>query len=185
MQLVDIIRQVRRDLEEEPDADDIVDWANRCLDDLTSIVKKEAKQTYTIDSNNAYPLPPDFHDFAYLIIGGEQYYPVTQDDFRTRGFKVWGGTLSIQEGPTTGTMEFYYFRKLARLTTTNTAAEPEIDEPFHDLLILYAVGQLQFTEEDYDDRPDFMQRYYARKVEYSNYVMKKRRKGRTIEKVVW
>lgn len=185
MQLVDIIRQVRRDMEEEPDAGDIVDWTNRCLDDLTPITKKEARMSYTIESTNEYPLPSNFHDFAYVIIGGVKYYPLTQDDFRQRGFKVWDGTLSIQEGPSSGTIDLYYYRKLARLSTTDTTAEPEIDEPFHDLLILYAIGQLQFTEEDYEDRPDSMQRYYARKAEYANYMMKKRRKGRTIEKVVW
>ena len=31
---------------------------------------------------------------------------------------------------------------------------PEIDSPYHDLLILYAVGQLQFMDGDYADRPD-------------------------------
>ena len=30
---------------------------------------------------------------------------------------------------------------------------PEIDSPYHDLLILYAVGQLQFMDGDYGDRP--------------------------------
>ena len=33
---------------------------------------------------------------------------------------------------------------------------PEIDSPYHDLLILYAVGQLQFMDGDYADRPDRM-----------------------------
>ncbi|MFE1630386.1 hypothetical protein ACFLFF_26975 [Brevibacillus reuszeri] len=185
MQLADIIRQVRRDLEEEPDAGDVVDWVNRALDDLTSIAKKEAKVSFPITPDNAYTLPDDFHDFAHVFVGQERFDPVALEIFGQTGFKVWNGTLSLQGGPSTGSIDVYYFRKLARLSTADTTAVPEIDEPFHDLLILYALGQLQFTEEDYDDRPDSMARYEARKREYANYMTRKRRKGRTIEKVVW
>jgi len=185
MDLADIIRQVRRDIEEEPDAGDIVDWANRALDDLTSIAKKEAKVSFEITPDNAYMLPENYHDFAYVVVGQELYDCLPQDNFTSRGFKVWGGTLSLQQGPSTGTIDLYYYRKLARLSTADTNAVPEIDEPFHDLLILYALGQIQFAEEDYDDRPDSMTRYQQRKAEYASYMMRKRRKGRTIEKVMW
>lgn len=185
MELADIIRQVRRDLEEEPDAGDVVDWVNRALDDLTSIAKKEARTSFVITPENAYPLPSDFHDFAYVIVGQEIYDCLPQEDFWKKGFKVWGDVLSLQAGPDTGTIELYYYRKLQHLSSIDTAAVPEIEEPFHDLLILYALGQLQFTEEDYDDRPDSMIRYQQRKAEYANYMLRKRKKGRVIERVVW
>ena len=42
MKLSDIVTQVNGDVEEEYDATTILQWVNRCLDELTPIAKKEA-----------------------------------------------------------------------------------------------------------------------------------------------
>ena len=44
---------------------------------------------------------------------------------------------------------------------------PEIDSPYHDLLILYAVGQLQFMDGDYADRPIVCKGYQERRQQYA------------------
>lgn len=49
-------------------------------------------------------------------------------------------------------------------------SETELEEMFHDLLVEYAIGKLQFQEEDYDERPDRMNQFYQRKQEYIRYL---------------
>lgn len=52
-------------------------------------------------------------------------------------------------------------------------SETELEEYFHDMLIDYAIGKLQFQEEDYDERPDRMNRFNIRKQEYIRYLSSK------------
>jgi len=51
-------------------------------------------------------------------------------------------------------------------------SEPELESFFRDMLVYYAIGHLQFKEEDYDERPDRLNRYYQRKQEYKSYLTK-------------
>jgi hypothetical protein len=191
MKLSDIIRQVNRDLDEDYSNADIVDWINRCIDDLAPIAKKEAKVTFTIDSNNSYTLPTDFLEFVDVLTvtnGNKQYTILTQlpqRDYTSTGYKYWAGVLSLQNPPESGAIEVYYYRKPAYMSTTNLDAVPEIDEAFHDLFILYAVGHMQFTEEDYDDRPDALQRYYNRKAEFEAHTNRKTTGLYQIKAVDW
>src|SRR5690625_149188 len=48
----------------------------------------------------------------------------------------------------------------------NRESETELEPYFRDMLIDFAIGQKQFTEEDYDERPDRMNKYLHRKEEY-------------------
>lgn len=80
-------------------------------------------------------------------------------------------------------MELYYYRKLNHVEEANDIHE--LEPEFHDLLVFFCLGNLQFTEEDYDERPDSFSRYNARKQEYILYTHKKNRKKRVTEKVVW
>jgi hypothetical protein len=176
-----IIRQVNRDIDDSYANQDIIDWLNRCSDDLTPAAKKEKKTSFTIDSTNSYTLPIDLHRVAYVMVGDERYEPIQVTDKASKGFTLWEGKLSLQNGPDSGTIDLYYYKKLNKLN--NPEDEPEIDEEFHDLYILYAVGQLQFTEEEYDDRPDAMMRYEQRKREFSAHINRKHRLNKV--RVVW
>lgn len=196
MKTSNIILQVNRDLDEDYGNGDIVDWINRCIDDLAPIAKKEAKATFTITSANSYTLPTDFLEMVeVLTVKTDVADPtkkehktltqIQQRDYDSVGYKIWAGSLSTQNALESGEIEVYYYKKPAYLSTTNLDAVPEIEEAFHDLFILYAVGQIQFTEEDYDDRPDALSRYYQRKDEYQAYVNKKNMGQSQIRVVDW
>lgn len=53
---------------------------------------------------------------------------------------------------------------------TDRNSVPELESHFRDLLIDYAISQLQFKEEDYDERPDRINRYLQRKREYLQFL---------------
>lgn len=182
MKLSDIIRQVNRDLDEDYENGDIIDWINRCIDDLAPIAKKEAKATFSITTENSYPLPADFLEMVEVQTvktgedGRKEHRTLTQvqqRDYDSMGYKIWAGTLSTQKAIDVGEIELYYYRKPSYLSSTNMDAEPEIDSSFHDMFILYAVGHMQFTEEEYDGRPDMLTRYYQRKDEYQAFMNSK------------
>lgn len=169
MNLKEIVKQVNTDVEEEYEASTIVDWVNRCLDDLTPIAKMEAYQSISIDGGNSYPLPADYHRTAELLVNDYPWPERPLSDRATTGYKKWAGKLSLQGSvPGSGTIDLYYYRRLVHLSTAQTDAEPEIESEFHDLLVLYATGKLQFTEEEYD-RPDAMSLYEQRKQDYRSY----------------
>lgn len=164
---------------------DITDWVNRALADLTPIAKKQAKQTYTVTSANTYTLPTNYFDFAYITSGQERYDILPEGDFSNVGIKIWGDEFEFQLAPGLTSFTLFYYRKLSPLSTTNMQGVPEIDDQYHDLFIYYARGQMQYTEEDYDDRYDSLQKYQQRKEEFAQYMQKRQRKVRTVEKVVW
>lgn len=173
MKLSEIIKQVNRDVDESYSNADITEWINRGLDDLTPIAKKQAKTTYTITSANSYALPSDLHKVDFVLVKTDattEYDPLSQRDTESTGYKMWGGNLSLQNGPTGGSIDLYYYKRLKQLTTTNIDEEPEIEKEYHDLLIFFAIGNMQFKEEDYDDRPDMLQRYALRKAEYEKFI---------------
>ncbi|UVI31214.1 phage adaptor protein [Paenibacillus spongiae] len=169
MQLKEIVSQVNGDVEEEYDAATIVGWVNRALDDLTPIAKMEAYISYSIDSANSYPLPADYHNDAMLLVNDYQWNERPLSDRKSTGYRKWAGKLSLQGSvPSSGTIDLYFYRRLKHLSTDKMEAEPEIEPEYHDLLIHYAAGMIQFTEEEYD-RPDAMGKYNQRKEEYAAY----------------
>jgi hypothetical protein len=155
-------------VEEEYDAGTIIGWVNRALDDLTPVAKVEALKSYTIDGTNSYTLPSDLHMPAVTLVNGIQWHEVPITDRFSTGYTTWGNTLTLwgSSVPTSGTIDYYYYRRLKHLVTTDMNAEPELDPEFQDLLIHYAAGMIQFTEEEYD-RPDAMTKYNERKKEYT------------------
>jgi hypothetical protein len=171
-----IISQVNRDVEESYDTGDVMDWINRCSDDLTPIAKLEGKTIFTIDNTNSYTLPDDFHDYAYVVVDGSFLQKITvQEQHSLTGYLPWGNQFSIENGPASGTITLYYYKKIPHVTGTDES--PAIETEYHDLYILYGRAQIQFTEEEYD-RPDSMGLYESRKREYQTYRIKKRGTGR-------
>lgn len=174
MKVSDIIRQVNRNI--KASNGDILDLINRCLGDLALLVKKESSTNYTIVSGNSYALPADFHELVDVVMVNtantdKQYtvlQPLKKTDYTNKGYKIWGGNLSLQNGLDSGEIDFFYYRKLTQITTTDQI--PEVDEPYHDLFIHYTLGNLQYMEDDYEFRPDALGRYYQRKDEYQAYL---------------
>lgn len=187
MNLSQIIAQVNRDFGDTYSNSDITDWVNRCLDDLSPLAKMEEKKVTDIQDSNVYELPDDLHEIRFVLVGGKEFNQIPLTDTRRQGYKVWAGELTTQMGPLiqplTGQVELYYYRKLNHLA--NTSDIPEIEEPFHDLLILYTIGQMQFEDEDYEDRPDYMTRYQQRKAEYASYVQRKNSEPYFITEMEW
>jgi hypothetical protein len=170
VKLSDIIAQVNGDVEEDYDAGPIIGWVNRALDDLTPVARVEAQKTYTIDGTNSYLLPTDLHKPVIVLVNNIEWRELPLTDRLSTGYRGWGGNLSLQGSwiPDTGTIDYYYYRRLAHLSTTDMNAEPELEPEFHDLLIHFAAGMIQFTEEEYD-RPDALQKYNQRKEAYTAY----------------
>lgn len=194
MKTSDIILQVNRDLDEDYGNGDIIDWINRCIDDLAPIAKKEAQTSFTITTANSYALPIDFLEMVDVLTvktdlnNNKERKTLTQlqqRDYDSVGYKVWGNALSTQNALDTGSIDVYYYKKPAYLSTTNLDAVPDIEESYHDLFILYAIGHMQFTEEDYDDRQDMLQRYYQRKAEYEAFINRKNMGQYQIRVVDW
>jgi hypothetical protein len=163
MNLEQIIDEVNKDLDDSLDTEDILGWVNRCMDDLSVIAKKEDKKTADISSINAYELPDDVLEIVRVVVNG--------DDLDRTGYEVWNNVLSLQNGPDSGLLELYYYRRLAHLTD-DTGGIPEIDPAFHDLFVLYTVAHNQFMEEEPEKEMDAMNRYYRRKQEYTDFMRK-------------
>lgn len=181
MKLSEIIKQVNRDVDDSYPNADITQWINRALDDLTPIAKKEAKQTFT---TRPIAIPTDLHEVVQVVLNNNNSYevlaPVSAIDFTSKGYKVWGDEMSFQNVKD-GDIELYYYKQLSHLSNPDDI--PGIETPYHDLFIYYAIGQMQFTEEDYDDRPDMLIRYDMRKQEYEAYKKQTNLQSHTIQGV--
>jgi hypothetical protein len=166
VKLKDIISQVNGDVEEEYDAATIIGWVNRALDDLTPVAKVEAYVSYPIDGTNSYTIPTDYHKGAETLVNDCPWQEKPLSDRKSTGYKIWAGKLSLQGMvPDSGTIDMYYYRRLNHMSTSDMDQEPELEPEYHDLLVHYAAGMIQFVEEEYD-RPDAMSKYNARKEEY-------------------
>lgn len=178
MKLSEIIKQVNRDTDEDYDNGDIIDWVNRALDDLTSVAKMQAYKSYPDDQLNSYDIPVDLHDVGFVMVGDNVLSRISVRDKNRPGYKMWAGKLSLQN--ISGTIDLYYYRKLKHMTPLDIDNEPDLEPEYHDLLILYAIGKMQFAEEDYDDRPNSLQDYERRKRQYELYRSKLQETNDTI-----
>jgi hypothetical protein len=179
MNVDEIYRQVNRDISDAYNLQDIIDWVNRALDDLTPIAKKQAKVTL----NSPYILDDTFHQVHMIQQGSNILNPLTLQDLDHPGFKIWDNTITLQLTDDTGPIDVYYYRKFKRIVAGPDV--PELETEFHDLLILYCLGKAQFFDEDYEFRPDQLGTYGARKLEYEKYIEKRNRKRKVTEKVIW
>lgn len=181
MNLSQLIKQTNRDVDDSYSNADLTDWMNRALDDLTPLVKKESKQSYTIDSTNSYSIPTDFYETVHIIVDSNALDQVPMKDFDSIGYKVFADQLSLQNGPESGTIDLYYHRKLSKLVNADDV--PEIEEPYHDLLILYAIAHSQYMDDEPQRQADAFNRYNVRKNEYEQYKANKNQYPSTIEVV--
>lgn len=176
MDLSQIIKQVNRDVDDAYSNADITDWVNRCLDELTPLAKKEASTVLTITSTNSYDLPADLFQVAMVLVNNDQYDYVPFQDRNTKGYRLWANQLFIQPNldiseALTGEIELYYYKKFTHLV--NPEEIPELEEPFHDLLVLYASAMSQYMDSLPEKQTDALNRYYARKQEYADYIERK------------
>jgi hypothetical protein len=160
MNLGQLYIEINKDLDDTLNSGDLLGWINRCMDDLSPIAKKEAKTSYEITSNE-FELPEDLMEIIRVVVKGE-------DVDRTQ-YSVWANTLSFNSAPTSGTMELYYYRRLAQLTG-DISEVPEIDPTYHDVFILYTIAHQQFMEDEPERQMDAMERYYRRKNEYEAFM---------------
>lgn len=178
MNVNDILKQVNRDIDDQYDLGDVIDWINRCLDDLTPIARRQTSTT--LDSTNTLPI--DLHELLFVSQNNQFLKKLSISDQYSEGFKEWGNTLTLQNVDTTP-LTIYYHRKLNHVANGNDI--PDLETEFHDLLILFCLGNMQFFDEDYESRPDSFNRYQARKQEYVSYIEKRDRRARVTEKVIW
>jgi hypothetical protein len=178
MKLNDIVRQVNRDIDDQYDLIDVMDWVNRALDDLTPAAKRQA--TAVLD--DSLILPDDLQELLFVSSNYQFLKKLSIEDEYGEGYKVWGNSLILQNVDT-GPVTIYYYRKLNHVANGDDI--PELEEQFHDLLVYFCLGSVQFFDEDYEERPDSFLRYENRKKEYVQFIEKRGRKGRVTEKVIW
>lgn len=87
MKLSDIVRQVNRDIDDDYDLEDVRDWVNRCLDDLTPIAKKESLALTEVNFDNIYALPDDLYEVAFIRANNEPYSYISLNDELSMGIK--------------------------------------------------------------------------------------------------
>jgi hypothetical protein len=192
VKLSNVFAQINRDLEESYENGDLLDWVNRCSDDLSPIALLQASQNYTIaTTEDAFTFPTTrMKDVAMKVTDSESevsfYRSVSVTDTQPKGYIAWGNTFTLQHGPTGGTITLYYNKRISQMTISQLEEEMEIDSEFHDLYILYGRAQIQFTEEDQkgnSDRVDSMDMYLARKREFERHIRIKQATAETIEVV--
>ena len=185
-----VFNQINRDIDEEYDPGDLIQWVNRCSDDLTPVAQIQASQSYAITATtDVFTFPTTRHrDFVMKVTdsnGCNSFYsPVKLTDTQSKGYVAWGNTFTLQNGPTGGTITYYYYQKIAQMASTDISVEMQIDSEFHDLYILYGRAQIQFTEEDQkgnSDREDSMSMYLARKKEFERHILIKQATTDAIE----
>jgi hypothetical protein len=169
MNLEQIIEEVNRDLDESLESSEILGWINRCIGDLSSIAKKETKSVFEISTLNGYELPEELLEMVLVLVNGMKFDTVPLTDSWSTGYKKWGMVLSLQNAPTEGQMEVYYYKRLSYLEKLDDV--PEIEEAFHDLFVLYTIAYNQFMEEESDRQMDAISRYNIRKAEFQRFVM--------------
>jgi len=178
MNVDEIIKQVTRDVDNSPENGDIVAWINRALADLTPIAKKE--KMLLLDATNQIPI--DCFEIKHIFVNDRFLNKLDIEDNNGIGYKVWGNAITLQN--ITGPIQLYYYRTLAKVFYNTDI--PEIEEPYHDLLVYYAIGHLQFKDEDYEDRADMLQqRYMPRKAEYKAFIDRRNKKSSVKSKVKW
>lgn len=170
MNLEQIIEEINKDLDDEIENDELIGWINRCIDDLSPIARQEQKAVIEITETNDYELPDDFIKMFMVSVNGKRYDTLPLSSNST-GYKVWGNNLSLSNGPSDGSIELYYYKRLSHLENMDDV--PEIDPAFHDLFILYTIGHHQFMDDELERETDAFTRYNARREEYKLFMNKK------------
>lgn len=178
MKVNDILKQVNRDIDDVYNLGDIVDWVNRCLDDLTSVSKRQS----SVVLNAPYTLPTNLHELLFVSQNNRFIKTLPMNDPYGEGYKRWGDSLTVQNLDTSP-LTIYYHRKLNKVSGGDDI--PDLEEEFHDLFILFCLGNAQFYDEDYELRPNKLGEYEARKQKYIQYIEKRDRKKVVSEKVSW
>lgn len=168
MNLTELTKQINRDIDDSYSNGDIKEWINRGIDDLTPVARKEAPK---MTLNYPYMLPGELHKIVHIKQNGMDVE-----------YELWAEEISLKDG-NTDPIDLYYYKRLKKLQ--NPEDVPDFEEEYHDLLILYSLGHIQYHDEDYDDRPDALNRYAQRKLEFQQYRERKQSRGRVNQKVVW
>lgn len=171
MNLGEMIKQVNIDTDEVFNPQDIRDWINRGIDDISPIARKKERKIAVLNPSQAYEIPADCREIIHVFAAGRELQRVPEFDRESKGYWTWGNELFTQKGPLEGEIELFYHRNLKRLTNDNE--EPEIEPEFHDLLILYAVAMSQYMDDEMQRHSGAFQRYQQRKQEYEQLVKRK------------
>lgn len=183
MNLEQIINEVNKDIDDSIGDEEIKGWVNRGIDDLSPLVKKEAYVMTNVTQENRYDLPADLMEIAFIRADGREYPYIPINDNDSTGYKVWGGKLYFQPEIDNGEVELFYHKRLNHLDALTD--EPEFEPAFHDLLVLYAISQSQFADEEPQRQIDAMNRYLGRKEEFKSYLFSQSNAAYQIKEVGW
>jgi len=165
MDLGQIIDEINKDLDDEIDNAELIGWINRCMDDLSPIVKYQKSAIISkVIGQKEYSLPSDYMRVVQLVDGMNPMNEIPLRDTQSEGYKLWGNQLILQPTPTTtGNLDLYYEGKLPHLV--NPDDEPQIPSPFHDLFILYTVAKRQYQDEEENMQMNAWSGFQSRKGE--------------------
>jgi hypothetical protein len=166
MNLQDLIKEVNKDIDDSLSNTEITQWINRGLDDLTPVAKYKKSVTIPlIAGQKEYSLPADVHKIE-LILDDTELHEIPLKDRTSRGYKVWGNTLTIQPTPeNNGELTFYYYASLPHLKNNDDV--PAIPSHYHDLLVLYAVARAKYQDEEPEMQMNAWGEYQAKRREFA------------------
>lgn len=175
--LEQLTRQVLSRLNETDDSfvnrDDIRNYLNEALDDLTDALRVEAPPAAItlIEDVDEYDIPENLNRFARVELEGTRlifnefktFNEIQQDNTYT----VWGDKLYIRPIPTSAeagqTLKVYYYRKPSHMEHKDDKAD--IDGKYDQFLILYALAKAFERDEELELFSSTMQQYEAKKNE--------------------
>ena len=173
MNLKEMIDAVNSDMEEEYGAAQITDWINRGYMALSDIVKPE--KMILVTENTTLP---DMLEIRELVtVSGRRIEPLPIEDFIHEGYVMINGELYLRN--VNEYVYVLYYTELEPLKNMDDV--PKIPAQFHDMLIHYAVANLQFTEDEFDGRPDRMDAYDNRLADLRTYYDTRRAKANSIK----
>ncbi len=172
-----LTRQVLSRLNETDDSfvnrDDIRNYLNEALDDLTDALRVEAPpaEITLIEDVDEYDIPENLNRFARVELEGTRlifnefktFNEIQQDNTYT----VWGDKLYIRPIPTSAeagqTLKVYYYRKPTHMQDKDDVAD--IEGKYDQLLIHYALAKAFERDEELELFQATMQQYEAKKNE--------------------
>jgi hypothetical protein len=156
----------------------LLSWLNQGLADLTPVLRIRERATADVIAEKAeYALPPDFYQMRQIryLTGHYTKAPLPSllaEDFRSRGYKIWGNTLILQPAPNQdGTVELWYYRLPAVMAEDGDV--PEVPDPFQHLLVWYAGCLYEVYRRDIDiSQAAYYPRYLNGRAALDSYTLK-------------
>jgi len=149
-----------------------LNWINFCLDDLSQVAYRPGRKEVALTADTyEYDVPSDIQEIFGCVIKKQDgaLVPIRQlnplDTYST-GWKLQDKIILQKIDFTTGdTLVVSCYTNFAHLASVNET--PELEEQYHELIVLYLASRSQQKEEELEERVDFYKEYLDRRAQYA------------------